>query len=123
MSRFRAITIANTSGQTIMQYWDGTKWELANNMTVSGNTTTGNIPVAALTGTPIAVGSVVASPIDFYHDGNVNFRDIVYFVEAYIQYNQYGTFNPACDLNHNGKIDFSDIQLSVQDYITYNYNN
>ncbi len=59
------------------------------------------------------------SPIDFYHDGAVNFRDIIYFVCAYIQYNQYGTLNPACDLNHDGKIDFTDIQLFVEDYTTY----
>jgi hypothetical protein len=58
----------------------------------------------------------VSSPVDFYHDGVVNFNDVVYFAGAYIQYNEYGILNPACDLNHDGKINFEDIALFVADY-------
>lgn len=60
-----------------------------------------------------------SSPIDFFHDGTVNFQDIVYFVCAYIQYYQTGYLNPACDLNHDGTLNFQDIVLFIQDYIAY----
>lgn len=63
--------------------------------------------------------SLTSSPIDFYGNGTINFQDIVYFVEAYIQYNQFGIYNSACDLNHDGAINFADLLLFVQDYVAY----
>lgn len=59
----------------------------------------------------------VQSPVDFYHTGTVNFQDIIYFVDAYIQYYETGYLNPACDLNHDGTLNFLDLELFVQDYI------
>jgi hypothetical protein len=52
-------------------------------------------------------------------DGVVNFKDITYFVSAYIAYNTKGIYNPYADLNADGKIDFNDIKLFVADYIAY----
>jgi len=66
-----------------------------------------------------ATSTAQYSPIDFYHNGSVNFSDIVYFVSAYIRFNQDGVLDPACDLNHDGKLDFTDIQLFVKAYIDY----
>ena len=57
--------------------------------------------------------------VDFCHNGVVDFRDIVYFIDAYIQYCQYGTLNPVCDLNHDGKLDFADLSLFVESYVYY----
>jgi hypothetical protein len=51
------ISFTGTSGQTTMQYWNGEQWIPASDVTVSGSTITGNIPIASLTGTPIALGS------------------------------------------------------------------
>jgi hypothetical protein len=51
------VSIVVTSGQNMMQYWNGAQWITANNIIVSGNTVTGSIPVVALTGTPIALTS------------------------------------------------------------------
>jgi hypothetical protein len=67
----------------------------------------------------VSVTTPQYSPVDFYHDGTVNFNDIVYFVRAYIHFNQDGTLDSACDLNNDGKINFQDLQLFVQDYIAY----
>jgi len=53
------ITITGTSGQTTMDYWDGTQWVPASGVTYTADTITGTIPVSALTGTPIALGSPV----------------------------------------------------------------
>ena len=60
-----------------------------------------------------------ASAADFNSDGIVNFKDIVYFVSAYIHYNNYGALDPICDLNNDGIINFQDIVLLVHDYIAY----
>jgi hypothetical protein len=57
--------------------------------------------------------------VDFSHNGSIDFRDIVYFVDAYIQYYQCGNLNLVCDLNHDGKIDFADLQLFVECYVYY----
>jgi len=57
--------------------------------------------------------------IDFNHDGKVDFQDIIYFVDAYINFNQHSILDPACDLNHDGIIDFSDVALFVDAYIAY----
>ena len=59
------------------------------------------------------------SPIDFYHQGTVNFRDLAYFESAYVQFSITGTLNPACDLNHDGQINFIDLELFTADYIAY----
>ena len=57
--------------------------------------------------------------IDFYHTGTVNFNDILYFVSAYIQYNEDGILNPACDFCHNGVLNFNDIVLFAAAYQYY----
>jgi outer membrane protein assembly factor BamB len=62
------------------------------------------------------VVTIQPPPIDFYHNGTIDFRDIVYFVTSYIQYYQTGYLNPTCDLNHDGVLNFQDILLFVQDY-------
>ena len=67
----------------------------------------------------MATPSVDLIPIDFCHTGTANFQDIVYFVSAYINYYQTGTFDTACDLNHDGLLNFNDIILFVSDYISY----
>ena len=54
--------------------------------------------------------------IDFNHDGTVNFADMIYFLDAYIQYSQSGTLNPACDLNHDGVMNSQDMTLFLTDY-------
>jgi len=53
------ITNSGVLGQTMMQYWNGAQWVMATDVVVSGNTICGNIPVSALTGTPIAIGPIV----------------------------------------------------------------
>ncbi len=42
-----------------MEYWNGAQWVLASDISVSGDTITGRIPVEFLTVTPIALGSPV----------------------------------------------------------------
>ena len=48
--------------QTIIQYWNGSRWENASNISISGTTITGDIPVSDLGGTPIAIGVPMAAP-------------------------------------------------------------
>ncbi|MDE2589635.1 MAG: hypothetical protein KGL95_08230, partial [Patescibacteria group bacterium] len=52
------VCIANSivvSGSTV-QYWTGSSWASATNISVSGTTICGNIPVSTLTGTNIIIG-------------------------------------------------------------------
>ena len=57
--------------------------------------------------------------VDFNRDGRVDFSDVVYFVNGYINFNQNGILDPTCDLNHDAKIDFDDVTLFVSTYIAY----
>lgn len=57
------------------------------------------------------------SPADFYHTGTVNFEDLVYFITAYLNYGQYGIYNPACDFNHDGTINFQDLAIFLTYYL------
>jgi hypothetical protein len=40
-----------------MQYWNGASWTSASNIAVSGTTITGDMPISALEGTSIAIGT------------------------------------------------------------------
>ena len=51
------ISFTSASSGTTMQYWDGTTWTTASNITVNGSTVCGTIPVSALTGTNIALAN------------------------------------------------------------------
>jgi hypothetical protein len=55
------ITFTGISNQMLMLYWNGAQWVLASDITSLGDTITGTIPVSALTGTPIAVGTLKSS--------------------------------------------------------------
>jgi hypothetical protein len=51
------ITLSNpliTSGYTL-EYWDGSAWVVATDVTITGTTITATIPVSALTGTNVAI--------------------------------------------------------------------
>jgi hypothetical protein len=54
-----------------MEYWNGTSWENAYDYSMSGNTVCGTVPVSALSGTPIVIGSPVSGPPPAMVDGNV----------------------------------------------------
>ena len=45
-----------------MQYWYNNQWNTATNISVSSKTITGDIPVVALTGTPLVIGSDTTPP-------------------------------------------------------------
>ena len=80
------------------------------------------IPFAIVNSTVSVLAPSALPPIDFNHDGKVNFADIQYFVAAYIRYCNGGAMDPACDLNHDGKLNFGDIQLFVHDYVAWAQN-
>jgi outer membrane protein assembly factor BamB len=81
------------------------------------------------TGTPLSPSQVASATvsvivpqwtaIDFFHEGKVDGNDFFYFVDAYIQSNQNGVCNAACDLNHDHKIDSTDFFIFVDDYVAY----
>jgi hypothetical protein len=80
----------------------------------------GNWTVTAAYASFVNVSNLtVYSTIDFNRDGRVNFRDIQYFVSAYLSFSQKGILDRACDLNHEGQLNFNDIRLFVTDYIAY----
>ncbi|MDE1838734.1 MAG: hypothetical protein KGH87_02325, partial [Thaumarchaeota archaeon] len=54
------ITVASGT-PTTMQYWSGASYTSASSITVTGSTICGNIPVSALTGTNVAVGTLSAA--------------------------------------------------------------
>jgi len=53
------ISFTSASSSTTMQYWSGTAWTSASNITMNGPTVCGTISVSALTGTNIALGNAV----------------------------------------------------------------
>jgi hypothetical protein len=55
------IDYASASSSTTMQYWNGATWTSASNVNVNGATICGQIPVSALKGTNIAVGTPIQS--------------------------------------------------------------
>jgi hypothetical protein len=59
------ITNSDVLGQTTMQYLNGAQWVIATDVVVSGNTICGDIPVSALSGTPIAIGPLNSCTITF----------------------------------------------------------
>ena len=58
------VCVTTTQGPSglAMQYWDGSEWDSALSITVSGSTICGDIPVSALTGTNVVVGETIAQP-------------------------------------------------------------
>ena len=111
-----AISFSNPAftSSCFISYWDGSQWvELATTYTAP-NTVSCSIPAADLSGTPFAVSAF--SLVDFYRTGTVDFNDVLCFAAAYIQYQQTGVLNPACDLNHDGVLNFNDIVIFVADY-------
>jgi hypothetical protein len=53
-----SFTNSNVTPQTLMQYWYGGVWDNATNCSIDGLTISGDIPVSALSGTPIGIGTV-----------------------------------------------------------------
>jgi hypothetical protein len=53
------INYASATSSTTMQYWSGSTWTSASNIKVNGGTICGQIPVSALKGTNIAIGTLV----------------------------------------------------------------
>ncbi len=100
------------AGVLVVSYID-TKPSVVN-ITASYSGDTNNLPSSkTVTLTLFPVG-------DFNHDGVVNFKDIVYLVNAYIVANNNGLNNgkvdPLCDLNNDGRINFTDLKLFVAAY-------
>jgi len=56
---------------------------------------------------------------DFDGDFDVDYDDIVYFVDAYIKYWSGQGKDPACDFDKDGDIDYDDILTFVSAYIDY----
>lgn len=63
------ITNKGVSSATIMEYWDGTQWVAASDVSISGDTIQGDIPVSALSGTLIAIGPLNGVVITFNEIG------------------------------------------------------
>ena len=59
--------ISPSNTYSLLQYWNGSAWENASDITVAGHTMSGHIPASALSGTPVAV--VVAFPVTFVEAG------------------------------------------------------
>jgi len=51
------VCISPASGATTMEYYNGATWVSATGITTPDNSVCGNIPVSALTGTPLAIGN------------------------------------------------------------------
>ena len=57
-----AISSPSVTTNSIMQYFYNGKWNNATNISISGSTISGDIPVSALGGTPIAIGIAMVAP-------------------------------------------------------------
>ncbi len=123
---------------------NGNTWDITSTVSwiigaSAGGSWAGNVYTSSNTGTWTVTGAFAGTsstaqlsvsnpnsqycPADFYHTGTVNFADLVYFVQAYINYGEYGICNPLCDFNHDGCINFQDLVIFVNYYITYGETN
>ncbi|MDG6988713.1 MAG: hypothetical protein JRN21_05230 [Nitrososphaerota archaeon] len=55
------VTSVGVDAQTEILYWNGAGWVQASGTTASGTTVCGTIPLSALGGTPVAIGSLAAA--------------------------------------------------------------
>ena len=119
-------TFTSTAYDTYNNSWDITPLTIWSISVVAGGSWSGNnytsinignfTVTASYSNVQGATQLTVYCPIDFYHNGIINFDSVIYFVNAYIAYYQNGTLDTACDLNHDGTLNFSDILLFVQYY-------
>ena len=93
------------------------------NLLAIGNytfTVTINTPAVTGTSTQTAAGNTGVTIVDdFIGAFRLSSIDYFEFVEAYIQYNSFGIYSPAYDLNHNGVIDGSAFLMFVSIYRSY----
>jgi len=122
-------TASDSSGNS----WDTTSTASWTISASAGGSWAGNVYTSSNSGTWTITGTFAGTsstaqlsvsntnsqycPADFFHTGTVNFADLVYFVQAYINYGGYGICNPACDFNHDGAINFQDLVIFVNYYI------
>ena len=106
---FNATTTTVTAGASSVQYQDTQPGNVTITASYSGDGT--NSPSTKSITLPIY------ALVDFNHDGIVNFSDIVFFVQAYINFNQNGILNTSCDLNNDGVLNFNDVTLFIAAYI------
>jgi internalin A len=57
-----SITSPDVTSQTVMLYWYNGMWNNASNISISGTTISGDIPVSNLTGTPLVIGKDTTPP-------------------------------------------------------------
>jgi hypothetical protein len=90
---------------------------------VSNNYTSGKIGnwtiTASYNGFTDFSNLTVYNTVDLNRDDRVNFRDIQYFVPAYVNFSKTGILDSACDLNHDRTLNFNDIKFFASYYITY----
>jgi hypothetical protein len=67
------------------------------------------VPFACRSAAVTVLSADNISPIDYIHDGQVNFDDLLYFAGAYVNYQQNLRFDSSCDLNHDGLMNFDDL--------------
>lgn len=53
-------------------------------------------------------------------DNQINFPDVIYFIDAYIAYNTASSMNPYADFNADAAINFSDVIAFIDCYIAFN---
>jgi len=114
------LTISSSSSPSIAS--NPSSGAVGSNVTVSGSgfLRAGESVTDASSNSASAILNVTQySPIDFFHEGTVDSLDFFYFMNAYVQYNANGVYNPACDLNHDGKIDAKDFFLFIHYYTQY----
>jgi archaellum component FlaG (FlaF/FlaG flagellin family) len=61
----------------------------------------------------------LVSPADLNQAGTVNFEDIEIFVSDYINYYEFGVYNPIIDYEHTGVPNFNDLTIFEGAYIAY----
>jgi len=76
--------------------------------------------VVALSLNPYPVN--IAPPLirgDFNEDGDIDYEDVVSFIDAYIAYQEERVLVPEADLDNDGNIDREDLIALVHAYIAY----
>ncbi len=56
---------------------------------------------------------------DFDGDKDIDFTDVIYFIDAYIDYSYNEIVDPLCDFDNDNDIDFQDVISFIDAYIAY----
>jgi Bacterial Ig-like domain (group 3)/Peptidase_C39 like family/Regulator of chromosome condensation (RCC1) repeat len=114
------------TSQTLMQYWNGQIWNNVPNLSLSGTTISGFLPMSALGGTPFVIGNQSTTSITLTSSANSsNYGQSVTFTAdvnpitdgGTVQFQDNGVnLSPQINIDASGQVIYTTSNLSVESH-------